>query len=643
MQLLKKKGYVFVTVFLLVIASLAVLQREAAEAAATKKLSAITAVYTGGAVLVGESIDLDKLSVMGMYSDGSYVKLKEFSLSAYTVSRAGENRLTIYSGGVSGYFTVEGKTILSLTATYNKDSATVGDTLKREDITVYAYYSNGLGETVTDYSISSTVVSVVGTNRFTVVYQGNTAEFYVTGKEVKRPEKLYVSYFGGPVIVGNAPKRDDFYVTVLYNDNSMEEITSFELTPTVIKKEGDNTFAVSFGGLSAEVKIQGLAKEVVSITAEYKGLPVVIGKTLSLDDIIVTATFNDGSKDTVTNFSVSGSVVYEIGDNLITVFCGDAVAYINVRGVEAEIIDYDNAAEGFVRNGELYSRIKLAVNSKADPKEISIESIKAALVKKAVQRAVKTETFLAFEVVFDNPELDLFLPMTMKVSVPEGIAKENFAVFYTPNRKTILGQMNGEFLKDGTYEFKIFHPGTYVIADCKEMIFVETLELEENEISLRVGRSSSLSPAIYPHNATNKSVVYTSTRPDIVTVDENGLLEALEPGAAVITAETQDGSGKKDTVLVYVYEGRDAFDEEIAELNRRIAEAGTEADFSDFSEWFVADMAKKEKRWKEEKLSAYLEELSVWAEGIMDYCEETEELPFDWYELEELLYELGVY
>lgn len=526
-------------------------QVEKAEAA-EKRLSSITAVYTGDTVLVGHSIDLDKLTVMGLYTDGSYVKLKDYTLSTYVVKDTGANRITVNCDGVSATFTVQGKKILFLSAYYRQNTVTVGEQLKQDDITVRVYYSDGTNKEIDDYTISGTVVTKIGVNEFVVIYEDKTAKFTVTGKEIKLPKSLNASYSGPAVIVGNAPDRDDFYVSVLYNDNTIERITTFELSPSVVEKEGSNTMVVSYGELTKEVKVPGLAKEVVSIKAEYTGLPVVVGKTVATEDIKVTATFNDGSKDEVTNFTLSRSVVYKIGDNLITVFCGEAVAYINVRGVEAEIIDYDNAAEGFVRNGDFYSRIKLAVNSKADPEGVLIEAIDAELLRKAMRRIVKSDKYIAFEVSFDDPEMDVFLPMTMKVTVPAEFDKENFAVFYTPNRKTIMAEMNGEFLKDGSYEFKMFQPGTYIIADCTELVYVESMELEESEITMRVGRSYSLDPVIYPHTATDKTVSYTSSRPQIVTVSEYGLLEAIEPGAAVITVEAQDGSGKRCKVIVYV-------------------------------------------------------------------------------------------
>ncbi|MGN1084114.1 MAG: bacterial Ig-like domain-containing protein, partial [Lachnospiraceae bacterium] len=144
--------------------------REKEADAAEKRLSSVTAVYTGDTVLVGHSIDLSKLTVMGLYTDGSYVKVKDYSLSTYVVTKAGSNQITLTSDGVSTSFSVNGKKILFLTASYSKSSVTVGEELKRDEITVYAYYSDGTNEKVTDYILSHTLVSLVGTNQFTIIY-----------------------------------------------------------------------------------------------------------------------------------------------------------------------------------------------------------------------------------------------------------------------------------------------------------------------------------------------------------------------------------------------------------------------------------------------------------------------------------------
>ena len=637
----KKRRYIGIQMLLFIISALLWAVPAGRAHAAEKELSAITAVYTGDTVIVGHSVDVEKLTVMGLYSDGSYVKLKDYVLSSYTVTKKGDNKFTVYYEGVKGEFTVKGKSILRLHAYYTQGSVTIGEKLDREKLTVIVYYSDGTLDKPTDYELSHTLMDALGPNEFEVSYENETATFTVTGKEERMPRSMFARYNGPAVIVGNPPERDNFYVTVVFNDNTVERVTEFELTPSVIQKEGSNVVVVSYGELSSEVKIQGLAKTVVSIKAEYTGLPVVVGTAVASEDIKVTATFNDGTKDTVTNFTLSGSVVYKIGDNLITVFCNGKIARINVRGVEAEIIDYSAGVQELIREGTIYSRVKLAVGAKADESAILIDKVDKKLVEKAMHRLLQTDEYMAFEVSFADPEMDVYLPMTMKVSVPAGFDREQFAVFYTPNRKTIMAEMNGEFLKDGYYEFKIFQPGTYIIADCTPLIYVESLTLEEEELTLRLDRSYSLDPEILPHTATNKEVTYTSSRPNIVTVSEYGTLKALRTGTSIITIEAKDGSGKKCKLRVNVVRKKGKFDADIAVFSDALNEVEDAYDFMDFLEYLEEEVEERTSGMSEKKAEEYVRELESWIGGW-----DEKEIRLDaeeWLLVLELLYEQGDY
>jgi len=636
----RKKYIGFLAVLFIAAAAFFVMPGKRAEAV-QKKLSSLTAVYTGDTVLVGRTIDLTKLTVMGLYDDGSYVKMKDYALSAYIVTKSGANEIEVSYEGTTCKFYVYGKTITGLVAYYEDTSATVGDVLDPKKITVHVYYSDGTHHSVTDFELSHTVVGKIGENEYVVTYGGKTTTFSVKGKEIKKPRMLYATYNGPAVIVGNSPKREDFSVSVLYTDNSIEPVSTFELTPAIVQKEGTNVMIVSYGGISTDVRVTGTPKTVVSLSAEYTGLPVVVGKSVATEDIKVTATFNDGSKDVVTNFTLSSSVIYRIGENVLTIFCDNRTAYFTVRGVEAEIVDFDNSVQEVVRNGDDSSRVILAVGTKADPNQVTVEAVEPELVKKAMNRLVRTDRYIAFEVSFEDPDMDEFLPMTMRVTVPKGYDKEQFAVFYTPNKKTIMGQMNGEFVSGSTYEFKMFQPGTYIIADCTPLIYVETLALEEETITLKVGRSYSLDPEILPHTATNKEVTYTSSRPQIVSVSKYGTIKGLKPGTSIITVEAADGSGKRTKVRVNVVNKKGKFDADIAQLSDRINEIGTADEFIEFLDELMEEMESKAEELTKNELLVYRREMESW---IKSWDEETIGLDSgEWAVLWETLYFQGEY
>ena len=85
----------------------------------------------------------------------------------------------------------------------------------------------------------------------------------------------------------------------------------------------------------------------------------------------------------------------------------------------------------------------------------------------------------------------------------------------------------------------------------KQIIHVTSITLTQNSLELVVNSTyTSLVPTIFPTNATEKTVTWTSSNPECVAVNNNGHLSALSVGTAVITAEA-DGKSDKCTVTVY--------------------------------------------------------------------------------------------
>ena len=72
-------------------------------------------------------------------------------------------------------------------------------------------------------------------------------------------------------------------------------------------------------------------------------------------------------------------------------------------------------------------------------------------------------------------------------------------------------------------------------------VSVTGVSLDKTELSLTVGGTETLTATVAPDNATDKTVTWTSSNPSVATV-ENGVVTAVAPGTAVITATTQDGN-----------------------------------------------------------------------------------------------------
>ena len=75
----------------------------------------------------------------------------------------------------------------------------------------------------------------------------------------------------------------------------------------------------------------------------------------------------------------------------------------------------------------------------------------------------------------------------------------------------------------------------------QEEVKVEGITLDKSNCNLFVGDETTISAIVLPENASNKNVVWSSSNPEIASVNEEGIVTALNPGSAVITATTEDG------------------------------------------------------------------------------------------------------
>ena len=77
---------------------------------------------------------------------------------------------------------------------------------------------------------------------------------------------------------------------------------------------------------------------------------------------------------------------------------------------------------------------------------------------------------------------------------------------------------------------------TVEVTVAKAVVPVQSITLNHTTASLLVGQTLQLTATLTPDDATDKTVIWTSSDPGAASVDENGLVTALEQGDATITA-----------------------------------------------------------------------------------------------------------
>lgn len=76
-----------------------------------------------------------------------------------------------------------------------------------------------------------------------------------------------------------------------------------------------------------------------------------------------------------------------------------------------------------------------------------------------------------------------------------------------------------------------------------------SITLDQSELTIKVGKTATLTPTIEPADATNKNVTWSSSDETVATVSD-GVVTGVKPGTAEITAKTANGLTTKATVKV---------------------------------------------------------------------------------------------
>jgi len=87
--------------------------------------------------------------------------------------------------------------------------------------------------------------------------------------------------------------------------------------------------------------------------------------------------------------------------------------------------------------------------------------------------------------------------------------------------------------------------GTNAVIDVKvqeKSIAVESVSINQDDITIDVGKSKRLKTTIKPSDATNQSVTWLSSDTNVATVSSSGNVQGINPGTAKITVKTNSGS-----------------------------------------------------------------------------------------------------
>ena len=127
----------------------------------------------------------------------------------------------------------------------------------------------------------------------------------------------------------------------------------------------------------------------------------------------------------------------------------------------------------------------------------------------------------------------------------------------TSNSKVATVDQNGNVkgIKAGSAVITVVTKDGNKTAVCKVDVLSNTVDVQSvgivnKQVNLQVGGEATITAAVSPSNATNKTLTWSSSNTNIATVDQNGKVKAVGVGSANITAKSNNGKTAMSVVTV---------------------------------------------------------------------------------------------
>ena len=301
---------------------------------------------------VGDTLNIAGLTLTATYNNGTTETITSgFTCSPTKLNIAGTQAVTVTYGGKTTTFNVNVTAVelssIAVKTNPTKTSYFIGDTLDTAGLTLTATYNNGVTEVISEnFTYTPDELNTAGTQAITVTYGGKTTTFDVTVKAVElssitiKTNPTKTSYFVGDLI-------DTTGLTLLatYNNGVTEVISkNFTYTPDELNTAGTQAVTVTYGGKTTTFDVTVKAVELSSIAVKTNPTKTsyFIGDTLDTAGLTLTATYNNGTTETVTNgFTCSPTTLSTAGTQKITVtYQGKTTTFnVTVKAVELSSIE----------------------------------------------------------------------------------------------------------------------------------------------------------------------------------------------------------------------------------------------------------------------------------------------------------------
>jgi hypothetical protein len=438
----------------------------------TPMATRLEAAYSGNSVIVGKEYDKNNLIVTVVYDTGVRENVTDYTVSSDIIQQNGLNTIIIMYKDMTAAAYIYGTELVNISVSPIKMDYGLGNMPDKDDLTVMGTYSNGVVAPITDdYEIYPEKLERVGSNAVTVKYQGKEATCMVYAKKWESVLALNISYDKPQMVTNMKINRDDITVMAVYSDLSAERVTTYELEKEIYYDTGKQPLTVIYGGVKKSIDIDVIERYIVGLEAEYTGNPVIVGKKFRDEDLKVYLHYVDGELVETKDYTLHTRKIRYIGNNVVNIFYGDKFsADVVIEGIEEKDPDFDYVSHLSVYNGKYSMTIDTAIPRYLGVDCLVAEPQKNSSIKKAYRKLkLKKGKYMVFSYEFEDPNDELELPLPVRITIPEEFDMDHTFLYYTPNKKSIMGRTPRVILDDRTFECTLFKVGTYILVYSKEL------------------------------------------------------------------------------------------------------------------------------------------------------------------------------
>jgi len=422
-----------------------------------------------------------------------------------------------------------------------------------------------------------------------------TKEIYTLAQD---PYTIDVSIF--------ADENAEKYVETFYAEDGTQTIAYDAKTKTLTLLDTDTTYTITGENTDlvitapndgdVNIVLQNAIIKRLDVTKQNTSsdatVDIEIKGTVQVDEIVSNSnnyvtisgigTLNASNITVVGELKINGSTVNvdASSNNEDAIVVGKVVirdSTINVIGGSGIVAETDvviNGAEMTITGGAGCAGIVAGENITIENTELTVNvgegSQQSAIVADSI--VVSSDSKISSDSALDKlysstpkdengKEIAIFTVLLYK---EDGTTQMLKASFYSGSRFTLpdLTKQAGCILSwKEKSTGKLYEPKTVVTVQ-NDLTFVISIEkikvtkitLDSTLETITVGDGVALAETVEPSNAYDDSVTWTSSNPDVATVDKDGNVTGVAAGVTVIIATANDGSGKSASCTVTVVE-----------------------------------------------------------------------------------------